>query len=114
MLYDYRLPNGYIRFDKCMSLARLVSQILAYKDIVVSVAVTSFPPGLGTRLVSQVARMTCVDTCIPCMQLPFPRVRSALNYLMTIPVHTDDGEIANSWCSVTMAAADLKQQLIIK
>jgi len=52
----YRLPNGYIRFDKCMSLARLVTQILDYKDIV----------------------------------LPFPRVRSTLNYLMTIPVHTDD------------------------
>lgn len=31
----YRLPNGYIRFDKCMSLARLVTQILDYKDIVV-------------------------------------------------------------------------------
>ena len=30
-----RLQNGYIRFDKCMSLARLVSQILAYKDTVV-------------------------------------------------------------------------------
>ena len=30
------MPNGYIRFEKCMSLARLVSQILAYKDTVVS------------------------------------------------------------------------------
>ena len=34
-----RLQNGYIRFDKCMSLARLVSQILAYKDTVVRLEV---------------------------------------------------------------------------
>ena len=25
-------------------------------------------------------------------QLPFQRVRAVLNYLMTIPVHTDDGK----------------------
>ncbi|XP_064396126.1 ras-GEF domain-containing family member 1B-like [Halichondria panicea] len=51
-----KTPSGLIRFDKCIAQARLVSQILCYKDIV----------------------------------LPFPRVRAALNYLMTIPVHTDD------------------------
>lgn len=51
-----RLENGYIRFEKCMALARVVSQILDYKDTV----------------------------------LPFQRVRSVLNYLMTIPIHTDD------------------------
>lgn len=28
--------KGFIRFEKCMSLARLVSQILSYKDRVVS------------------------------------------------------------------------------
>ena len=32
--------NGYIRFEKCMSLARLVSQILSYKDRVVSTSVS--------------------------------------------------------------------------
>ncbi|CAI8058076.1 Ras-GEF domain-containing family member 1B [Geodia barretti] len=51
-----RLPSGHIRFEKCMALARLVSQILAYKETV----------------------------------LPFSRVRGVLNYLMTIPIHTDD------------------------
>ena len=30
-------PKGFIRFEKCMSLARLVSQILGYKDRAVSV-----------------------------------------------------------------------------
>ena len=29
--------KGYIRFEKCMSLARLVSQILSYKDRVVNI-----------------------------------------------------------------------------
>lgn len=36
-------------------------------------------------------------------QLPFPRIRNVLNYLMTIPVHTDDGEsgqvLADSYTS---------------
>ena len=32
-----RLPSGHIRFEKCMALARLVSQILAYKETVVSI-----------------------------------------------------------------------------
>ena len=32
-----RLPNGHIRFEKCMALARLVSHILTYKETVVSI-----------------------------------------------------------------------------
>ena len=31
-----RDAKGYVRFEKCISLARLVSQILAYKDTTVS------------------------------------------------------------------------------
>ena len=31
-----RDSKGYVRFEKCISLARLVSQILAYKDTTVS------------------------------------------------------------------------------
>ena len=29
-------------------------------------------------------------------KLPFPRKRDVLNYLMTIPIHTDDGETNNT------------------
>ena len=39
--------KGFIRFDKCMSLARLVSQILNYKDRVVRRG--SREGGVGSR-----------------------------------------------------------------
>lgn len=36
--------RGFIRFEKCMSLARLVSQILSYKDRVVSASLGHVGP----------------------------------------------------------------------
>lgn len=51
-----KLPNGFIRFEKCMALARLVLPVLMWRDTV----------------------------------LPYERKRLLLNYLMTVPIHTDD------------------------
>lgn len=39
--------KGFIRFEKCMSLARLVSKILSYKDRVVRGTTLSMPGTLG-------------------------------------------------------------------
>lgn len=44
-----RDDRGYIHFDKCMSLARLVSQILSYKDRVVRF-LSSSPPSPSLQI----------------------------------------------------------------
>lgn len=109
--------KGFIRFEKCMSLARLVSQILGYKERLVSgIEVLHGVGGAWfIRRGKSVATvewegllwyaLPAVDSIIFVLgqQLPFPRIRNVLNYLMTIPVHTDDGEsgqvLADSYTS---------------
>ena len=71
-----RCPNGLINFEKFWALSRLITQVLSYKNTNVS---------CPTVYINH-----WCDYCM--LQYPQERVKTVLNYLMTVPVCTEDGK----------------------